>query len=459
MHLAALNNRAEVILLLLRAKGGEDLVNMNDQVEMDCKGVLDQQCQFQYDSTPLHEACAEGHLESARVLLDNGADIDNKNEDEQTPFHLAAEAGHIDLVELLLERDQNAIFDKDEDDNSALHLASNERRSKMVELLLKQGASVQQRNNLGWTALDSAAAAGAYECAELLLKHNSPVDPMDMKKTTPLHLTAKYGHARITTLLLQHGANVSLEDVDGRNVLELAIQHKHKAVAEVVINSKDWYQAMDPSHVDEVDDFPDTPMRMLIRVFPDLAEVVFDKCTSRKKGVLDLDCKFLDDTHCWKKEVGENGRWQYVRCPPNVREPYHPKGEIVKQNHCLMLMAKNRQKHLLKHPLCLGLLRHKWKAFGRYVFYFTFVIYCLFLASITSYTLFQMDELSWPKNGSIPVGPDTPIDSSTTEKLVFSLLVLFFAGLSIALEISQLIRVSIPDLGHYCLTDLMFRCG
>ena len=153
----------------------------------------------------------------------------------------------------------------------------------MVELLLRQGASVQQRNNLGWTALDCAAAAGAYECADLLLKHNSPVDPMDMKKTTPLHLTAKYGHARITSLLLQHGANVSLEDVDGRNVLELAIQHRHKSVAEVVIKSKDWYRAMDPSHVDKVDDFPDTPMRMLTRVFPDLAEVVFDKCTSRKK--------------------------------------------------------------------------------------------------------------------------------------------------------------------------------
>ena len=32
MHLAAINNRAEVILLLLSADGGEDLVNTNDQV-------------------------------------------------------------------------------------------------------------------------------------------------------------------------------------------------------------------------------------------------------------------------------------------------------------------------------------------------------------------------------------------------------------------------------------------
>ena len=168
--------------------------------------------------------------------------------------------------------------------------------------------------------------------------------------------------------------------------------------------------------------------------------------------MLDLDCKFLDDSHCWRQEVGENGREQYVRCPPDVREPYHPEGEVVKKNHCLMLMAKNRQKRLLKHPLCLGLLRHKWKAFGRYVFYFTFVTYCLFLASITGYTLLQMDELSWPKNGSVPVGPDTVIDKSTPEKLVFGLLVFFFAGLSIALEISQLIRV-----GTFCRELTVFQ--
>ena len=34
MHLAAVNNRAEVILLLLSADGGEDLVKTNDQVMM-----------------------------------------------------------------------------------------------------------------------------------------------------------------------------------------------------------------------------------------------------------------------------------------------------------------------------------------------------------------------------------------------------------------------------------------
>ena len=135
----------------------------------------------------------------------------------------------MEVVELLLEKDQSAIFDKDEDDNTALHLASTAGMTKTVELLLHQGASVQQRNDLGWTALDCAAASGAFGCARLLLSHDSPVDPMDLKKTTPLHLTAIYGHPRITDLLLRHGASTSMEDDQGRNVLELAII-KHQEV-------------------------------------------------------------------------------------------------------------------------------------------------------------------------------------------------------------------------------------
>ena len=48
-----------------------------------------------YDNTPLHIACSKGYLEVAEALLDAGAQIDNKNEDEQTPLHLASKFGRI----------------------------------------------------------------------------------------------------------------------------------------------------------------------------------------------------------------------------------------------------------------------------------------------------------------------------------------------------------------------------
>ena len=259
---------------------------------------------------------------------------------------------------------------------------------------------------------------------------------MDRRKTTPLHLTAIHGHPRLASLLLEHKppADVALEDDEGRNALELAIINENKPVAEVIIDSRSWRSAMNSSHVvhtEAGETIPDTPMRMLIRTFPDLAQKVFDKCIQKgEPDMLELDYEFLEDTFCLRKE----GK-VYVSCAPDVRLPYHPDGEIIKANHCLMLMVQNRQKHLLKHPLCLGLLRHKWKSFGRYVFYFQFLLYCLFLASITTYTLLQLDSWPAPNSENIEV-------TDTAATTVFRILVFTFVGINIVIEISQLVRVS-----------------
>ncbi len=42
---------------------------------------------------------------------------------------------------------------------------------------------------------------------------------------------------------------------------------------------------------------------------------------------------------------------------------------------------------MLRHPLCLALVRHKWKSFGRYVYYVQLFLYVLFLFFLTSYLL------------------------------------------------------------------------
>ena len=135
------------------------------------------------DNTPLHLSAEAGQVETVRELLEQKyrIEIDNKNEDESTPCSLAAANGHLEVVKLLLGKDPNAIFDADEDDNTPLHLAAAKRHSETVRFLLEQGASVHKRNSKKWTALDCAAAAGAYRCVELLLENDSPVDPRDRR--------------------------------------------------------------------------------------------------------------------------------------------------------------------------------------------------------------------------------------------------------------------------------------
>ena len=54
--------------------------------------------------TPLHSACASGERESARILLEAGADPNIRQQVGFTPLHAAAQNGDEELARLLLAR-------------------------------------------------------------------------------------------------------------------------------------------------------------------------------------------------------------------------------------------------------------------------------------------------------------------------------------------------------------------
>ena len=56
-------------------------------------------------STPLHCASWKGHLEAVRLLLDAGADIEARSQNDHygdTPLHAAAHGNQTDVVKLLI---------------------------------------------------------------------------------------------------------------------------------------------------------------------------------------------------------------------------------------------------------------------------------------------------------------------------------------------------------------------
>ena len=67
VYLATEQNNLECLTILLSQPGIKNVIEVNDR----------------YDNTPLHIACREGFLSVALALLNAGAQIDNKNEDEQ----------------------------------------------------------------------------------------------------------------------------------------------------------------------------------------------------------------------------------------------------------------------------------------------------------------------------------------------------------------------------------------
>jgi len=171
--------------------------------------------------TPLLAASRHGRLESARVLLEHGADVNNRDEHGMSPLHLASRYPSNDLVRLLLlhHADLKAL---DARGNTALHQASHFGQITVVMLLLEEGADVNARNNLGLTPLHYAANDGHLEVVQLLLDHSADVKAPKENGWTALHIAAYWGHLHVVEVLLKRGADPDSLTNEGMTPLQLA---------------------------------------------------------------------------------------------------------------------------------------------------------------------------------------------------------------------------------------------
>jgi len=78
-------------------------------------------------------------------------------------------------------------------------------------------------------------------------------------------------------------------------------------------------------------------------------------------------------------------------------DPYTRDHDMMVRNHPMMVMAEYSCRSLLRHPLCLTLVRHKWMKFGRLSFFLILAMYLLFLASLTTYVVTSPNPILTPQ--------------------------------------------------------------
>ncbi|HEX5480601.1 MAG TPA: ankyrin repeat domain-containing protein [Dehalococcoidia bacterium] len=119
--------------------------------------------------TALHLASYYGAPDTARWLLENGADVNAMTENflENMPIHAAAAGRHIDICALLLERsaDVNA---RQHGGFTPLHTPAQHGDRAMVELFLERGADPEAKTDEGKTPADIASGQGNIEIAALI---------------------------------------------------------------------------------------------------------------------------------------------------------------------------------------------------------------------------------------------------------------------------------------------------
>ena len=151
------------------------------------------------------EASALGDIERLRALLDADPALANTwAGDGFFPLGLAAFFGQTDAVRLLLDRgaDVHAVA-RNAMKVTAMNAAAaaNSRRAEVARLLLDYGATVDARQEGGWTPLHAAAQSGDVELVTLLLARGAdPALANDYGKTAAA-LAEEKGHAEVLKLV------------------------------------------------------------------------------------------------------------------------------------------------------------------------------------------------------------------------------------------------------------------
>ncbi|KAK6747542.1 hypothetical protein RB195_000627 [Necator americanus] len=394
VFIGAKYNATNVLLYLLELYRQHEL-----ETEILCTDVVNQHDHNQI--TPMHLVCYNGYMEMVTLLREYGARIDIMNEDEEIPLHLAAATGQTACVRQLLEWDKRLVMHRDENANTPLHIAAREGHEVTTKVLIDAGSDVQAKNSREETALDCAVAAGQLDTVTVLLHNGAVIENKgDERYSTPLHLAAAKGYDAIVRLLLNYRATIDRRDENGNTALDLAILNGHRTVAQVLVESDDWRAVMAPT-----DSLPVgrhnltrmTPMRKLICKFPDIAEMVFDKCvessTDNPKDYLycvRYDFELLDDTYMMPSKDGTElvstiSPYTDTGILKKGAQAYSDDYDVVYRNHPLKIMAEAEKLSLLSHPLVFSLLKYKWNSLGRYVYYFALIVYIIFICLFTLY--------------------------------------------------------------------------
>jgi ankyrin repeat protein len=190
------------------------------------------------NGTALQFAAKEGQENMVMLLLERGADINRAGGELCTALQAAAREGRLTLVQLLLENGADVNIEGGKF-GSALQAACSISSTRIVKELLARGANVNTYCGMYGSPLQAAASRGAVEIVKALVESGADVQLGGGQYGCALQAAAcsnqfQQNHLDVMKILLEHGANVNGEGGEFGTALQAAAYH-HRLYVELLL--------------------------------------------------------------------------------------------------------------------------------------------------------------------------------------------------------------------------------
>ncbi|OAF67856.1 putative ankyrin repeat protein [Intoshia linei] len=193
--------------------------------------------QREREMNAMHLAALFGHTEIAKILVNNGFNVDALNVKQDTPLLWAVRFNNIETVKYIISHD--IIIDAANDKGStALHWAVRYGYIDCVKLLISKGAKVNKKRKTGIASTLSMSASMNYpEILDVLLAAGGDVNTQIAGNLTPLHMASTYGNQECISILLKYKVDVNAIDARGNNALNLALENNELQCAILLLKN------------------------------------------------------------------------------------------------------------------------------------------------------------------------------------------------------------------------------
>jgi len=223
LHVAAFKGDLDMVEVLLDTNRSEKVQKILlgfgvREVEIDAKD--------DGNNTPLNYACGEGYMQIAKLLLKNGANVNNRGYMGSTPLH--------------------GLFATSVEGRSTFSKKYADYFYTCAKFLIDKGADVNAMDDYGSTPLHKHCMhrhIGIFYLVKALLEHGADVNARNVDGETPLHISCNNIETMEQTLvsefLISKGADINLKDNRDKTPFEYIKDPKIKKWFEKLKDRKD----------------------------------------------------------------------------------------------------------------------------------------------------------------------------------------------------------------------------